>query len=1007
MTWPASQEINEAIQTPSLALSDPDLRSGRVAVGAHGLPLPRSGNFADVYQLFTTDGRSWAVKCFTRPVIGLDLRYQRISEFLAPLKLPFIVPFAYQPLGIRVRGATYPLVKMEWVEGLLLHQFVRDHTNKASVLANLFLIWARLAGRLRESGIAHADLQHGNVLLVPASRAGAMTLKLIDYDGMYVPPLANHPSGELGHAHYQHPERAARNLYSPDVDRFPLLLVGTVLKALQTLGRPLWERYDNGENLLFTEADLLDPASSRLMHELWNSGDLPTQALLCRLLIALRRPIPQTPWLDHLLTPDGEVIPPPPEEIHQALAILTQSASPPGYFPSQPPTPAGPVPTGTRYVPGGWAAQPLAPISPSLHLPTEETESRSANWSPSGSEPMSLPALEGLSNSPVVKASPPFTGTRLSPARHEHRSDAQGRLIIAITLLSGLLVTILTIIAYRLHAHSSAISVEVATNPPASAGLPEASDPRTGYADGADDNPVDSSPSPTGSDPSQNSNQTPPVKPPESVRPKAPSPREVDASETGKAIAPSPRLVDGVGEAPVMPRPMPPAELSRRPIPTDAEVSKVQTTLRELYRSDYQKRSLADRKALAAKLLGLAESTTDDWAGRYAALIEALDLAVEAQDVALVMQIVDSQIRVYDLDPNRYRLQVLEKLASQLWPAETRVAVAVQALKRADERLANAAYEYAEKFADVAYRCGIAANSKLTAEDALVRKRFIKRMIDLSIEAEAALSRLATMPEDASAHWTVGRFRCFIQGDWEGGLKHLAQAADAGVKAAALAELEPPGETPNTLRRAELWWTAAQSLSDPDRLYAEARARYWYRLALPGLEGLPRAVAEHRLGFSRGAIDYAPGLAAQFTELPRSYKTRGRVDPTIDFVGSEFAEGKIKGKTSPSPVGVTWQGVFLPNKPGVYVLELRSRSMVRLSVDNRVLIDSFNAKPERKSALVAYLDKPLTLRVDFRGTNSNGQSVQLVWRQLGTSLVETIPAEVLFHDRKLSLAFDK
>src|SRR4051812_24575043 len=103
MNWPALQDFNEAVQTPGLAFSDPDLKAGQMVVGAHGLPLPRSGNFADVYQLRGSDGRNWAVKCFTRSVVGLDDRYAKIGKHLGSLKLPVTVDFQYLAEGVRIR----------------------------------------------------------------------------------------------------------------------------------------------------------------------------------------------------------------------------------------------------------------------------------------------------------------------------------------------------------------------------------------------------------------------------------------------------------------------------------------------------------------------------------------------------------------------------------------------------------------------------------------------------------------------------------------------------------------------------------------------------------------------------------------------------------------------------------------------------------------------------------------------------------------------------------------
>ncbi len=308
MSWPLSHEFNEAIQTPAEVFADADLRGGDTVVGATGLPLPRSGNFADVYQVVGADGRNWAVKCFTRPVAGLAERYARVGAALAKAGLPFTVGFDFLAEGIKVGGAWRPVVKMEWVEGLLLNQVVRDNAAKPAVLAALGQVWGRLCKRLRDAGVAHADVQYGNVLLVPGARAGAFGLKLIDYDGMWVPALANTPSGEAGHPSFQHPARAATRAYSPDLDRFPHLAVATALRGLAVGGSPLWEKYDNGDNLLFTEDDFKNPAASAVMADLWKTDAPAVQALVGRLAVACGRPIPQTPWLDQI-APEGEPLP--------------------------------------------------------------------------------------------------------------------------------------------------------------------------------------------------------------------------------------------------------------------------------------------------------------------------------------------------------------------------------------------------------------------------------------------------------------------------------------------------------------------------------------------------------------------------------------------------------------------------------------------------------------------------------------------------------------------------
>src|SRR5207253_10353949 len=166
MPWPLSQDYNEAIQNPAVNFRDVDLRAGEPLRNALGLPVPCSGNFADVYELRTAT-KAWAVKCFTREVAGLRERYVEIGDYLQKVRLPCMVAFKYLDGAIRASAQWYPVVKMDWVEGFTLDDFVKHNLDKPEALQSLAESWSFLARFLREAKLAHCDLQHGNVLLVP------------------------------------------------------------------------------------------------------------------------------------------------------------------------------------------------------------------------------------------------------------------------------------------------------------------------------------------------------------------------------------------------------------------------------------------------------------------------------------------------------------------------------------------------------------------------------------------------------------------------------------------------------------------------------------------------------------------------------------------------------------------------------------------------------------------------------------------------------------------------
>lgn len=350
MPWPSSSDYNEAIQNLCATAGDDELRRGEPAVNSLGLPMPYTGNFADVYKVNCAQtGNTWAVKCFTREVPGLCDRYREISRCLDQARLPFMVDFRYVNEGLRVAGRWFPILKMRWVEGLNLNRFVAESLAQPTMLRQLLDLWVKLSVRLREKGIAHADLQHGNVLLVPEPQSGKLHLRLVDYDGMYVPALSGRRSGELGHPCYQHPARLKEGTYSSDVDRFSHLAIYAGIRCLLVGGRELWDRYDTGENLLFRERDYAAPDQSAVFAELWSMRHPELLALVGNLILAAKSPLHQSPLLSELVV-DGKVRSLSREQEHQVNDILGRSsfASLPVAKPLPPPTEVSPALTASQ-----------------------------------------------------------------------------------------------------------------------------------------------------------------------------------------------------------------------------------------------------------------------------------------------------------------------------------------------------------------------------------------------------------------------------------------------------------------------------------------------------------------------------------------------------------------------------------------------------------------------------------------------------------------------------------
>ncbi|MCA9802476.1 MAG: hypothetical protein KC777_10950, partial [Cyanobacteria bacterium HKST-UBA02] len=288
MHWPTPQEYNEAIQTPLISFGDSDLKEGTLALTALGIPRAMTGAFASVYKITTGTGH-WALRCFLSNRPDQKDRYRKISDFVLMDDLEATVPFHYLEEGIKVHGSWYPLLKMEWVYGDTLDLYIQDNYRDRGAMADLLAQFDELAGALDGAGIAHGDLQHGNIII---SREG---LRLVDYDALFVPELAGMLSLELGHPNYQHPDRNEYH-YDTIVDNFSCWLIHYSLLAL-SIDPSLFEEFDGGDDcILFRRTDLRAPESSKLFKALFEhkSDEIAEgAALLMRMLWARPSEIPE------------------------------------------------------------------------------------------------------------------------------------------------------------------------------------------------------------------------------------------------------------------------------------------------------------------------------------------------------------------------------------------------------------------------------------------------------------------------------------------------------------------------------------------------------------------------------------------------------------------------------------------------------------------------------------------------------------------------------------------
>jgi eukaryotic-like serine/threonine-protein kinase len=290
-TYPSAVDYALALQHPEAAFTDDRLRTARFAGDILG-PYGIAGSSAVVFHatLGGDDGEAgaegeageeYALRCYTRQDASTPDRYAALDSFVASKGLgKYVGKVTWYDQQVRVRGARWPVLTMEWIAGRQLNEYagyLADNRNSAA-LHTLAGRWLELISELQRASFAHGDLQHGNILVDQSGQ-----LRLVDFDSVWIPPLRGHtPPNEAGHPSYQPLGAAAQSRWGPYMDTFSALAIYLALIALAR--EPgLWPKFNNGDNLLFERADFAMPLDTSIWTHLAGLGDAEVDRLALKL----------------------------------------------------------------------------------------------------------------------------------------------------------------------------------------------------------------------------------------------------------------------------------------------------------------------------------------------------------------------------------------------------------------------------------------------------------------------------------------------------------------------------------------------------------------------------------------------------------------------------------------------------------------------------------------------------------------------------------------------------
>lgn len=226
--------------------------------------ITHTGTSAFVFEAMS-GSKKFAVRFFIRAESQTSPRYQQLSHYFLGKHLPWLVPFLFLNNEVTINGQLYPVVLMDWAEGVPLNEFVDTHLYHPEELSLVQEQLVALHHNMEANGMAHGDLKYNNIFVQPD-----YSLKLIDYDTMYIPVFEGQKSTEIGSPGFQ-PLKRLNAHFNEKVDRFSVWVLLASLEAIKA--EPLlWSQMESGglnnDHSLFTLSDLFKPQQSTLVHQL-------------------------------------------------------------------------------------------------------------------------------------------------------------------------------------------------------------------------------------------------------------------------------------------------------------------------------------------------------------------------------------------------------------------------------------------------------------------------------------------------------------------------------------------------------------------------------------------------------------------------------------------------------------------------------------------------------------------------------------------------------------------
>ncbi|MEM8666515.1 MAG: DUF1559 domain-containing protein [Planctomycetota bacterium] len=336
-----------------------------------------------------------------------------------------------------------------------------------------------------------------------------------------------------------------------------------------------------------------------------------------------------------------------------------------------------------------------------------------------------------------------------------------------------------------------------------------------------------------------------------------------EASVAAEEVAETPEEPAAVMD----PKPQGPTAVlaTREPVPTSGQIAAVQSRFRQVFADrlkDLDKDS--DRKELASEMLDRAAEMTGDPVGAYALQTAAMRLAIEAGGIGELIRGIDQRVVRFEVDAFEENMTWLLDFGYGVRERDVETIDGMDYAKRAIHVIYAAIYDDEYIKANSLARYSFRLIDQERDEDLPKNITKLKGLLGQAQrdfdEASKSLAAYRLDPNNGEAAADVGRFLCFIKGDWERGLPLLTEGGPEVLQDIASLDLKGASDSSNQVAIGDAWWDLSEKArTSVYRQAARDRAALWYKQAFEVMpDSLDRLHVKARLDEAEDAAATSP-----------------------------------------------------------------------------------------------------------------------------------------------------